>query len=257
MYWDITKKAWELARETFPKVRSLYVAMPSRLSRSGTCKVYDLASKSEIGEMSYDFVVANGEPKAVVEMMPRHKEAALSRHRPVSAKISWSTCQPAQTSLFHMLRGRYGDPFEIGALAARICVSGQDIQKTTKDAIREWMASSGFPTTWATPVLAGMESLGIAVHGPDDAFNLRMAKNKDKYDVNEKVRVNNPMSMEYQECGRVLESRGNAKDGTWYLVMVDGSGIPRWFAEEEIGADEAGAIVGPIPVPVGHAETDA
>ena len=51
----------------------------------------------------------------------------------------------------------------------------------------------------------------------------------------QKVRVKDAASMEYQEVGQIMDCKGSYGKGYWYLVLVDGSSKPQWFAEEDLG----------------------
>ena len=63
-----------------------------------------------------------------------------------------------------------------------------------------------------------------------------------KYKPYEKVRIIDPRSMEFGELGQVLSS-ASKKGRRFYLVSVDGSGKPMWFAEESLGQNMVGALI--------------
>jgi hypothetical protein len=67
MRWSLTKKAWELARESF-RVDRLYVNIPTRLRLAGTCEVFDLDNPGKpIGSLRYK-VVSSGSPHVVLSV---------------------------------------------------------------------------------------------------------------------------------------------------------------------------------------------
>lgn len=67
-HWDLTKKAWALARKKFPSVESLYVQVPDRFAASGECAVYDLRSPhAPIAMMKYALNYGGGD-KAYVSL---------------------------------------------------------------------------------------------------------------------------------------------------------------------------------------------
>jgi hypothetical protein len=53
MRWEITKRAWNLAKRHFPEAKSLYMSLPVRFKMSGAIPVHDLSTKAEIGALSY------------------------------------------------------------------------------------------------------------------------------------------------------------------------------------------------------------
>jgi hypothetical protein len=65
---------------------------------------------------------------------------------------------------------------------------------------------------------------------------------RSKYKPYEKVRIIDPRSMEFGELGQVLSS-ASKKGRRFYLVSVDGSGKPMWFAEESLGPNMVGALI--------------
>ena len=63
-----------------------------------------------------------------------------------------------------------------------------------------------------------------------------------KYKPYEKIRIIDPRSMEFGELGQVLSS-ASKKGRRFYLVSVDGSGKPMWFAEDSLGPNMVGALI--------------
>jgi hypothetical protein len=67
-----------------------------------------------------------------------------------------------------------------------------------------------------------------------------MHRGQRKFKDYERVRVLDPMSMEYQEIGQILMSK-RTKKGRVYLILVDGSSKPAWFHEDHVAENMAGA----------------
>jgi hypothetical protein len=63
---------------------------------------------------------------------------------------------------------------------------------------------------------------------------------KRKFKDYERVRVMDPLSMEYQEIGQILMSK-RTKGGRAYLILVDGSSKPIWVREDNVAENMAGA----------------
>jgi len=58
----------------------------------------------------------------------------------------------------------------------------------------------------------------------------------------EKCRIVDRRSMEFGELGQVLSS-ASREGRRFYLVSVDGSGTPMWFAEESLAPNMVGAVI--------------
>jgi hypothetical protein len=65
---------------------------------------------------------------------------------------------------------------------------------------------------------------------------------KKKYKAYEKVRIIDPRSMEFGEMGQVLTSASRGGE-RYYLVTVDGSSKPLWFAEGSLAQTLVGAVI--------------
>lgn len=58
--------------------------------------------------------------------------------------------------------------------------------------------------------------------------------------VNDRVRIDNPVSMEHNELGTIMGIRGDHMNGWYYAVLVDGSSKPIWVPKETLKPNKAG-----------------
>ena len=250
MRWDIIKKAWKLARDNFPDAKNLFVEIPRRFRARGAIRVYDLAQSQEpIGELSYEGMAVNGQPFMV--LTDKDESMTIRAVRVSQSLRTSSSVRPmgkaaAVDSL--MLKRRYPDGFERGQALALLFSSQHDNGKVSPSDLGQWLSRHGVESNMFVPMRAGLETLGVRLcEDLVDSYNFRLAKKPRKFQEYDRVRVMHPTSMEYQECGRVLEYKGTPKHGFWYLVLVDGSDRPLWFPEESLEKDAAGEIVDPVP----------
>jgi hypothetical protein len=112
----------------------------------------------------------------------------------------------------------YKTCFSSGTPYVSVSVSGNEEKVEVKKA-----ASSEVPVS-SVPHKLGQKA-------PDEKKRPQQGR---KFKDYEKVRVKDSASMEYQEAGQVLDCKGSYGKGYWYLVLVDGSSKPQWFAEEDL-----------------------
>ena len=165
MRWEILKKAYALAKKSFPDAKSLFVDIPPKIGIEGSCTIYDLEKQ----------------------------DAPLG-------KAEYKTC------------------FSAGSPYVSVTVSGNE------DKVEIKKAASAEVTV--NPV---QHKLGQV--SPEQKKKPQQGREFKDY---EKVRVKDATSMEYQEAGQVLECKGSYRKGYWYLILVDGSSKPRWFAEDDL-----------------------
>jgi len=149
-----------------------------------------------------------------------------------------------------LISARYPNPFVLGEQLALIIANGR--KKVAEEEVRAFLSNNKFESSLFLPVEEGFATIGVTMESEqDDSFNLKKAKvQKRKFEEHQRVRVNHPTARDYQECGRVIEIKGDPRSGYWYLVMVDGSSAPMWFPQKALGPDEAGIVINPIPEPI-------
>jgi hypothetical protein len=244
MRWELTKRAWALARDKFPEVERLYVSIPEHLARHGECMIVDLSSPAaELGKVAYEVRPHGRYPVMRISLMDSHDQVQMPTCS-VEANIVTKACKASVSAIDpRLLASKCNDAFELGRRMALLATSGTSSKITRKEA-SSWMSKWGFPPDMITPFVEGLVSLGAFEEDGSVAYNMKWA-NKKGFDANQRVRVNSPGSMEHQECGRVIDSRGKGNEPTWYLVHVDGSEKPAWFPEVALGTDDAGKVIDP------------
>jgi hypothetical protein len=225
MTWDITKKCWKLASDGFPDEKGIFVDIPPRMGASGTCPIYALNGK-RIGEISYKSVVSGEKPFFALSLNDKKAYVNIPRfvgmEFPASRKIEASK-----------IIERYGDGVEV-QIAALVASAGVPLTETD---VSKWMLSNGFATCDSSKVIA---ALGVVA-------------GRRQFEDMEKVRVNNPSSMEHNEGGRVMHHK-RMDGGFIYLVLVDGSSEPKWFAEKHLGKNTVGEVPYRTSLPRTNAE---
>lgn len=250
--WEITRKAWSLARDKFPKAKNLYVDVPSKIGTQGSCLVYDLDGEDEpLGRLEYRLSHrgARGGPKLDMEVVvascagPRGPIVANVRtqRRPLKKVPSVDAT---------LMGARYPDPFVLGRQVALLVASGKDAVR--EDEVRSFMSQYGFDENLLFPVRKGLDEMGVRVVEPSEGrFNLKNAKvQRQQFEEQQRIRINHPTAPDYQECGRIVGIQGDPRSGYWYYVLVDGSSVPKWFPQDALEPNEAGIIVDPVTRPI-------
>lgn len=264
MRWDIVTKAWSMARNAFPSAKRLYVDLPQKFSHKGSCSVFDLEKGYEpLGSIEYSIVAFAGKPTLVMSLGGQQKTAALA---PCSMELTTMNgrLKPLRLGASDVL-GKCASLADAGERAALLAVGHGSSPLRGKDsvdkfALREWVAQEGFPEGCFPYAEAKLEEIGVAVRG----FNLREAKRHKKeqalYQPQMAVRVIDPNMRDHNKCGKIVSVwkqkskrvKGQEKKtppGFWYLVWIDGTSKPVWFAEGQLAPNMAGAI--PVPPPIG------
>ena len=238
------KAAWSLARKSFPDKRVFVESLPRVLSR-GEAPVRDLETGERLGSVAYedrggDLRVSIG-PEEMILRKDRKEVSIEASSDTYQIRLGANEEDPVR------IVSSSSDPVDLGRrLAMLISTSKDSSEELSDDYVRSWVSRKGFDSSVVALVVDAIKSEA----GDRRPFNLKVAKGKNRFDVNDKVRVIYETSMEYQECGRVLEVKGDNKDGYWYSVLVDGSGDPLWFPESSLDNDLSGVIVDPVPEPI-------
>lgn len=245
MRWEVTKKAWAMAREKFPKIEKLFVDVPERFLAVGQCRVLDLSSPQKpLAIISYDVRPISGQPQVVLSMGGKTESVALPRFGSVGMDVSTGFAgTPGRTGSLDAwaVMDRYVDPGELAEQVAKLAAwheGGMGKTAMTEDSVAKWMKGVGFPHEEAPLVCDELRALGLSVA---PAFNRRLAKYVKPFEVYDQVRIKMENSMEHNECGQILE-RKRDKGKRKYLVLVDGSSEPEWFFEDAIKPNMVGRI---------------
>lgn len=241
MRWDMTKRAWAMAKAQFPSVQRLYVDIPDRLEPYGECRVVDLDKPGEtIATISYDM-----RPGRVKLALNNATSEVDSPKMACGASVQLAVKKAEVEIDPELLSKRYPDKAELARQVAVLMIghrSGiRQASKLTPGQVSGWLRDKGFDEALFQPVCAELKSLGVETAG----FNLRVARDprpNSKYKIFQRVRVKDATSMEYQECGQILDVRGTKNDGYFYTILVDGSESPLEFAEGDISEIEVGRI---------------
>lgn len=223
--WELTKKCWKIASDAFPNEKGVLVDIPCRLGMSGSLRVLSSDGK-ELGDIAYKASVSGDSPFFVLSLKDKKEyvdvEKFASMSFPAARKIDGAK-----------VMDWYGDNAAepIAALAA---ASGVE---RTEERISQWILANGF---------AGCDSDAVLEH-------LGVTAAKRLFENMEKIRINNPSSMEHQEGGRIMKHK-RMDGGFIYLVLVDGSSYPKWFAEEHLSKNTVGEVPYRTSLPRTNAE---
>jgi len=235
--WEVTKRAWALAKKEFPETR-VFVDMPKRFKSSGMCLVYDLSAPDQaMASIHYNVKHANGMAHVVLSMGGSQQEVGLGRSAAVEFKVDSTRVAMPKLTLVdgQAVMAKYPDREELCDKVALLAGGVSDQRE-----LFSWLASHGFP---AKEILAGV-SKRMALPRGEWPYNNRRQADKEhpraRFDRYEKVRVDDDTSMEHMECGQVLDIRGKFKDGYAYLVIIDGSSKPVWIPESSLREVHAG-----------------
>jgi len=249
MRWEIVKQAWKMAKQAFPKATRIYVDIPPRFSFKGACQVMDLDKDCSLGEIMYSVVGLQGKPTLVLQLGDQIKQAALDQVA-IEMKVGTTDTKIPKLGGKDVLVGV--SPEVIGQRGAVLACAHATSPFLGKDTIaspslRAWLVKEGFAEDTIPYVSESLKSMGIAVTG----FNFRGAKrNRHKqplYQQQAIVRIVDPNMRDQNKCGRVVQvsKQGKDKDKKQYfayLVMVDGTSKPVWFAEWQLVLNHAGYI---------------
>lgn len=250
MRWKVIKEAWQLARESFPKVERLYVSFPDRFRNSGECEVLDLEKPGvPLGRIDYKMGCHDQSPVVFMSLDKRSKSVSLPRQAALELKIE--TVPPGKASSIHAedIIEKYGDSSVLGEQLAYLCVGHEEgpLYLSKRDSIDEtdladWIKKAGFPPRVLPHVTGKLEEMGIAVL-PEDRFNLKLAKGKKKHKQKfpdfTKVRVTDPRLLSENRGGQI---KGWDKNDGGYWVLVDGASKPIKMYENQFEENTVGNI---------------
>jgi hypothetical protein len=210
MRWLAIQKVWSLCKAAFPK-KALWPDVPYRFGKQGGIKVFDMESGKQVTEVKYE----THPNKIVFKAKDLFEEIPLEKKDGLAFSVN-----RVKTSDFIRTQ-------KLGSLLAKN-YSGEDLlyqasllyeQEPQSLQFDQWLASNEFPD----------EIVKIA--------------EKKKYKKYQRVRINNPLSMEHNEMGVILDIVGDRKKGLRYLIMVDGSSQPMWFDQNSLHMNLSGVIV--------------
>ena len=242
MRWEITKKAWALARRQFAGVKSLYVSMPIRFKMAGDIPVYDLSSKNEIGSMSYKVISSpsdttlvlqcNDEQVAHVLPPARMMTFATSRKR---AEITGSGVSARE----FLVANTEDRELKLAALLA------SEVELLSPENSRKWVLENEFPAELAEPVCNAVASLfGRA---STSMFNYRSAKAKTERNVKDFPAVVHVVqdgnAMIVADVFQVRRIRHKNKQYEWWQIRPAGSSKMFWVLSDFIRPIKAGTVV--------------
>jgi len=210
MRWSAIRKIWSLCKTAFPK-KAVWPEIPYRFAKEGEIKLFDMESGKHIGQVRYETYPG----KILFKLKDLFDEVPLEKKESLAFLVN-----RVKTSDFVKTE-------KLGCLLAKN-YSGQDLfhqasilyeQKDQSLQFDQWLALNEFPE----------EIIKIA--------------DKNKYKKYQRVRINNPLSMEHNEMGVILDIKGDKKKGFMYLVLVDGSSRPMWFDQNSLHINLSGVIV--------------
>ena len=265
MRWDIVTKAWDLAKNAFPSVKRIYVDLPQKFSPKGTCSVFDLENRDEpVGGIEYSIVAFAGKPTLVLALGDQRKMASLERCS-LDLPVATGEMKPLRLGAKDVL-GKCASLADAGEKAALLAAGHpssplKDKACVEKTALRDWMVAEGFPEESLPYAQAKLQQIGVSVQ----SFNLReakQAKHKKRHALFQPqmvLRVIDPNMRDHNKCGKVVsiwrqkrkKVKGQQKKTPpmfWYLIWIDGTSKPVWFAEKQLAPNMAGAL--PMEMPV-------
>lgn len=244
MRWDVTKAAWTLAKNHFSKVGRLFVSLPHRFAGEGACPVYDLdAPELPIGHIQYRLLTGQDDkPIISMHLDDKTSEAPMERKASISfeAPCAFAKVHDDQSINAADVSTKYSTE-SLGEQMAYLILGHEDglglaepRREVSAAEIEAWIAKTGFPCETVPFATSKLASLGIKIAAKNK-------KDKRKFEQSSKVRVVDPISSQYNECGSVMSFKMDRDDDLeWYLVRVDGSSEPAWYREWQLAADMAG-----------------
>ena len=258
MRWDIVKQAWGMAKQAFPSAGKIYVHIPSRFSAKGSCLVMDLEQDKSLGNIEYSIIGFGGKPTLVLQLGEQCKKASLDRVL-IDMRTSFGETKPLKLGAKDIV-SKCSDLVAIGKRAAALAIGHEssplrETETVGRFALRAWMSKEGFPEDAVPYAEDELRSMGIAVSG----FNFKDAKRRRKkeplYQQQAVVRIVDPNMRDENKCGRVVQvvpSKGKDKkdkDKNFaYLILVNGTSAPVWFAEWQLAPNLAGTVPGVMPM---------
>lgn len=244
MRWEITKKAWVLAKERFPKTERLFVELPDKFLGTGECSVFDLdAPERPLGKIAYEAKCVDGQPRISMSLGERTAEASLPKFGAMTIKTAHreEILERRQTIDAPTIMEQYKDMAVLGEqIAYLIAGHPNGLVKTEQNTdegmhaglVETWVVENGFPREAFPHVEVKLAALGFKIS----------RKQKKKFMTFEKVRVVDPRLMQYNEGARILGYKRDKDKQNWYQIIVDGSEKPIWLNEMQLAKNEAGII---------------
>jgi len=210
MRWPVIKKIWMLAKAAFPQER-LFPDVPLSFAKEGKIGLIDPKTGKKEAEIAY-FTTPD---KMIFRLKDLQEEISLSKRSTLSFSTNIiKTDEFIQAQKLGKLLSQNYQNEGLFSIAAKI-YEGKGETKS----FDQWLEENEFPE----------KILKIAT--------------KKKYDRYQRVRIKNPISMEHNEIGVVLDIVGDKKNNFKYLVLVDGSSKPQWFDQNSVSTNLAGVII--------------
>lgn len=228
MRWEMLKRAWLLAKASYPG-KKVWVSAPYRFGAAGSMSVFDLDDiGAPIGEIKYATAVSHGKSSVRLQAAGGGDSFYMPAAPRRSFRIAAKSAPPSA-----LLAARYAADEMPSKAALLYAASGLPL---TRAGVEGWLAASSFGTDPAA-VCDSLRDMGFPVRvaaGP--------AAPKPKFKEGQKVRVEDRSSMEYKELATVLEVLGDRGDGFWYKILVDGSSRPIMAPQDSLAENRAGEI---------------
>jgi len=210
MRWSVIKKIWTLAKAAFPKER-LFPDVPLSFAKEGKIGLVDPKTGKKEAEISY-FTTPD---KMILRLKDFQEEVPLPKRNTLSFLTNAiKTDEFVQTQKLGKLLSQNYQNEGLLSIAAKI-YEGKGETKS----FEQWLEENEFP---------------------EKILRIAAKKTHDRY---QRVRIRNPLSMEHNEMGVILDVVGDKNKNFKYLVLVDGSSKPQWFDQNSISTNLAGVII--------------
>lgn len=242
MRWEITKRAWELAKRQFPEAGSLYISLPVRFKMSGAIPVHDLKSKSEIGSISYKVTPYQAETTLVLQCKDEQLAYVLPPPRMMTFSVSKGKAEIKGSGICAkeiMAANPDDKEVKIAALAAA------EIDELSPENVRKWLSDNEFPAEVYDDVCDAAASIFGQPKPP--SFNYKMAKSKTQRNVKDFPAtvhvVQDGNAMVVADVFQVRRVRHKNKQYEWWQVRPAGSSKAFWVLSDFIRPIMAGTVV--------------
>lgn len=219
MRWALTKRFWNLCKSALPE-KDFWLSVPFSLPSKGGVKVYEQTSGQEIGEVKFTVAAKYGKTIVTASINGLYDEIAFKKKRPITVKASKS---PFELKIGEVLNEDLSQS-DLDSLANIYLESNSDFE--------EWIQKHGLNHI----------SSHISERLIEAGALTAKTKTEPTYKVNDRVRIDNPASMEHNEMGTITGIRGDYMNGWYYSVLVDGSSKALWFAKEMVKPNMAGVV---------------
>lgn len=216
--WNFIKECRQLASMLYGD--SIFVEIPKRIELNGNLNI--IKDNKKIDEISYSSSVT---PEyKIIKINSKNKpdnttSISFPKNTEKTASIEFPLVKLGGIRSKNIIEGNSNVN---NKLASIIAYHSSGIKENISDeSVEKWLESNDFGSERKDSVVSELKTLGIGI----------FAKKRGHYQTGEKVRINNPNSMEHNEQGTVLK-RKRHKDTFYYLVLVDGSSAPVWCFEK-------------------------